>query len=609
MRKIKDMLLNVSLRTRMVLSNIVVALIPFLIFSIVSGFVFLDHAQKTAEEHSVQLIHQVSNSMDVYVETIEKMVNYIQLELQDTPFFTMESEGASGWDSETAYIRSVLENVANSHREVAGIFIATKEDLYVSTGMSRISRDPFQNERWYREASENPEEIQLISVVTGRNIVTNRSYSIDDVFSLAKAVQDPETGEVLGVILLDIRHDIIQSSINGVTIGEKGFVFVMDQEDNIVYTPVNGIVYRVNPKWVKAMEPMSVQIQGGSYQIRSELSPYTGWRTVGVFSMDEVMSSVNTIVYILFTCVIISLVLVVIVSFKFSRTLTNPIFKLKRLMKQAESGDLTVRFNFQHNDEIGELGQSFNHMIARIDQLIQMVYVEQENKRTAEMKSLQEQIKPHFLYNTLDTISWMARDYDAEDIVRLVDALTNMFRIGLSHGKDIITVKEEITHVSNYLYIQKIRYKDKLNYVIHVDESLYAVEVPKLILQPLVENAIYHGVKAKRGGGTITITGVPEGENLVFTVQDDGAGMLQEKVEELNRRMSERSVLDEKKSFGLFYIREQNDMTEERYRQLSAEIRGKLQKKHTLFAKKEKKGKEKKVHREKSNKGNVLSTV
>lgn len=556
MRKIKDMLLNVSLRTRMVLSNIVVALIPFLMFSIVSGSIFLDHAQKTAEEHSVQLIHQVSNSMDVYVETIEKMVNYIQLELQDTPFFTMETEDAPGWESETDYIRSVLENVANSHREVAGIFIATKEDLYVSTGMSRISRDPFQNERWYREASENPEEIQLISVVTGRNIVTNRSYSIDDVFSLAKAVQDPETGEVLGVILLDIRHDIIQSSINGVTIGEKGFVFVMDQEDNIVYTPVNGIVYRVNPKWVKAMEPMSVQIQGGSYQIRSELSPYTGWRTVGVFSMDEVMSSVNTIVYILFTCVIISLVLVVIVSFKFSRTLTNPIFKLKRLMKQAESGDLTVRFNFQHNDEIGELGQSFNHMIARIDQLIQMVYVEQENKRTAEMKSLQEQIKPHFLYNTLDTISWMARDYDAEDIVRLVDALTNMFRIGLSHGKDIITVKEEITHVSNYLYIQKIRYKDKLNYVIHVDESLYAIEVPKLILQPLVENAIYHGVKAKRGGGTITITGVPEGENLVFTVQDDGAGMLQEKVEELNRRMSERSVLDEKKSFGLFYIRE-----------------------------------------------------
>ena len=196
MKKIRDIVLNVSLRTRMILSNIVVALIPFLIFSIVSGIVFLNHAQKTAEEHSVQMIHQVSNSMDVYVETIEKMVNYVQLEVRDTPFFNMRSDDAPGWRDETAYIRSILENVANSHREVAGILIASKEDLYVSTGMSRISRDPFENEQWYREAVENPEEIQLISVVTGRNIVTNRSYSIDDVFSLAKAVQNPDTGAI-----------------------------------------------------------------------------------------------------------------------------------------------------------------------------------------------------------------------------------------------------------------------------------------------------------------------------------------------------------------------------------------------------------------------------
>ena len=111
-------------------------------------------------------------------------------------------------------------------------------------------------------------------------------------FSLAKAVQNPDTGEVLGVILLDIRHDIIQSSINGITIGEEGFVFVIDEEDNMVYTPVNEIVYRVNPKWFRSAEPMSVQIGGGSYQIRSELSPYTGWRTVGVFSLCLLYTSI-----------------------------------------------------------------------------------------------------------------------------------------------------------------------------------------------------------------------------------------------------------------------------------------------------------------------------
>ncbi len=556
-RKFKQIFRNVGLRSRMTMSNIFIALIPFIIFSIVSGSVFLNQAQKTAVEHTAQMIHQVSNSMDVYVGTIEKMANYIQMDLKDSPLFHMRSDLDADWQTESAKIRAILENIAGSHHEVAGILVASKNDMYVSTGMSRISRDPFEEESWYRQAAGAPDEIQLISVVTGRNIVTNRSYSVDDVFSLAKAVQDPHTGEVLGVVLFDIRHDIIQKSIKGATIGEKGFVFVTDENDNIVYTPVNDVVYRVNPQWLRdGNMPVNARIQGGSYQIRSELSGYTGWRTVGVFSMDEVMAGVNTIIYILIASIIISLILIVTVSFHMGRTMTQPILRLKQLMKRAESGDLSVRFDSPYNDEIGALGWSFNHMIEQIDNLIHMVYVEQKNKRLAEMKSLQEQIKPHFLYNTLDTISWMARDYEAEDIVKLVDALTNMFRIGLSHGNDIITVQEEITHVSNYLYIQKIRYKDRLNYEIHVEESLYPYKVPKLILQPLVENAIYHGIKAKRGGGTVYVSGEARGKSMILTIRDNGAGMPQEKVEELNRRMSEHSELDEKTSFGMFYIRE-----------------------------------------------------
>ena len=153
------------------------------------------------------------------------------------------------------------------------------------------------------------------------------------------------------------------------------------------------------------------------------------------------------------------------------------------LMKKAEEGNLKVRFESSSTDEIGELGQSFNNMIDQIEELVHMVYLEQQSKRNAELKSLQEQIKPHFLYNTLDTISWMARDYDAEDIVLLVDALSNMFRIGLSQGKDFITLREEVTHITNYLYIQKIRYKDKLQYVLDIPQALMGYSVPKLILQ------------------------------------------------------------------------------------------------------------------------------
>ncbi len=558
LRKMLDNFLNIPFRKKMVMSYICMALIPFAIFSVVSGLVFINQAQQTTMMHTAQTINQVCNSIDVYIGTIEKSANYISFELNDAPFWKITAESDKNWAVEKRSISSMMQNMASSHHEIAGILIATKNDLYVSTGMSRISRDSFLNEEWYRQAEQSPDEIQLISNPTGRNIVTDRNYSVDDVFSLAKAVKDPFTGEVLGVILFDIRHDIIQNSINSVTIGKKGFVFVTDADNSVVYAPVNNIVYRVNPDWLNGSsnEYITARIQGGTYQIHSEKSNYTGWRTVGVFSTDEVMAGVNTIIFILVVCILITIVIVLISSFQLAKTITKPIFKLQTLMKQAERGDLSVRFNSKYNDEIGDLGLSFNHMIVQIDHLIEMVYVEQQNKRFAELKSLQEQIKPHFLYNTLDTISWMAREYGAKDIVKLVDALTSMFRIGLSHGKDIISVKEEMTHVSNYLYIQKIRYKDKLNYQIDIDESLLGCKVPKLILQPLVENAIYHGIKEKRGGGTITVTGRSEGDLLVFKVHDNGAGIPPERLWQLKNQLARHVELDQKQSFGLFYIKE-----------------------------------------------------
>ena len=217
-----------------------------------------------------------------------------------------------------------------------------------------------------------------------------------------------------------------------------------------------------------------------------------------------------------------------------------------------------MRFRRKYQDEFGDMGKCFKHMIERRDKLIRQVYIEEQHMRDAEIKVLQEQIKPHFLYNTLDSIGWMAREHEAQDIVRLVEALTSMFRVGLSQGKDFITLKDEITHVSNYLYIQKIRYKEKLNYEIEVGEDTQALMVPKLILQPLVENAIYHGIKEKRGGGHIEVVCRMDdmGERLLLEVQDDGAGMPADILEELRGRLGRQDEPAERSSFGLFYIAE-----------------------------------------------------
>jgi two-component system sensor histidine kinase YesM len=370
---------------------------------------------------------------------------------------------------------------------------------------------------------------------------------------------DPNTGKVTGVILLDIKHDIISQSIQSITLGERGFVFVIDDNQNVVYTPPNKITYRVNPLWLsrEGQMPVTTRINGEKYQIRQEYSAYTGWKIVGVFSLDEIMGPINTILYILISCLVFNLICIIVFSLKISQTITKPIIQLKKLMKKAEAGDLKVRFEVNYKDEVSELGGNFNQMLDRIGDLIQMVYTEQKNKRMAELKVLQEQIKPHFLYNTLDTINWMAREYEADDIVKVVDALTSMYRIGLSHGKDYITLEDEIKYVSNYLYIQKIRYQSKLNYEVSEDPGLLKNEVPKLILQPLIENAIYHGIKTKRGEGHLFIrTTELEGNFMELSVEDDGSGIAAEKVEELNRMLNEPFKAEENQSFGLFYIKE-----------------------------------------------------
>ena len=249
-----------------------------------------------------------------------------------------------------------------------------------------------------------------------------------------------------------------------------------------------------------------------------------------------------------------SVLLAIIVSMSFSVSFTRPIKQLARLMGDAETGNLDVRFEgWRAPVEIAALGQSFNSMIAKIRELLDLVVKQQREKRHAEIRTLQAQIKPHFLYNTLDTIRWMAEEKDAPEIGEMVGALTRLFRISLSRGREIIPLSEEAVHVQSYLYIQKVRYEDKLEYAIDIPESLHNMMVIKLILQPLVENAIYHGIKQKRGTGHIWVEARRQGDALRFTVKDDGAGMSQEACDRLNRELSDENALPES-GYGIFNV-------------------------------------------------------
>jgi two-component system sensor histidine kinase YesM len=245
-----------------------------------------------------------------------------------------------------------------------------------------------------------------------------------------------------------------------------------------------------------------------------------------------------------------------VTAFFFTRSILQPIGRLRKLMKRAEAGDLSVYFASSNMDEIGQLGRGFNNMIIEIRKLIDLVYEEQKSKREAELRILQAQIKPHFLYNTLDTIQWMAQERKADDIVVMIMALTNLFRIGLNRGKESISVSEEIEHIQSYLFIQKARYESKLNYEINVEPTVKQEIVIKLTLQPLVENAIYHGIKARRGEGYIKIDVRKMDEKLCLSVTDNGAGIPQDQLSKLQAVLAGELVDGELPGFGLFNVHE-----------------------------------------------------
>lgn len=231
-----------------------------------------------------------------------------------------------------------------------------------------------------------------------------------------------------------------------------------------------------------------------------------------------------------------------------ARSVSQPINELVYCMQQVEAGDLKTRVEFSSTDEIGLLGRNFNKMVARLNFLVNSITEKQERLKHAEIKALQAQINPHFLYNTLDTIKWLAKLNMVDELQVIVTELGKLLRSTISSNKEIITVEESIKTIESYINIQKIRYRNRLQVSINISPDIYDYHVPKLLLQPIVENAIIHGLENKVGKGNLVINGYQEADELIFEIIDDGIGIEANKLALINAKKDLASTTD---SIGL----------------------------------------------------------
>ena len=546
---------RLSLQKQLLISMVLLIAVPLTFMMAFGNYYYAKAIDQQANEYSTQMLDQVRMNIDASVSTVDSVIEYLYQNEDVIAYLRLNSFYSPDRIALETAVRQQMHIYTSTHPElIGGVLIAGENGLYASNELYRVTSYPLNEDSWYARAVAAGGERVLISRPIGRNIRNYRNYSTNNIVSVARAVLDPETGQLLGVICADMLTAVIEERIRDVTLGKTGYVFVQDDSGEIVYAPVNDTVYRIREDWVR-QAPGIHTIGGERYQLLLAHSDVTGWGTVGVFRMGEPLQPVIALRRYTLLVAVAAIFLATAMSLGFSASFTGPISRLRRLMGEAEQGNLEVSFDTRrYSGEIRQLGSSFNSMMDKIRELLKLVYREQQDKREAEIRTLQAQIKPHFLYNTLDTIRWMAEEHQAHEIVKLVSALTRLFRISLSRGREIISLSDEIDHVRSYLYIQKVRYEDKLHYAIDVPESLLNLRVNKLILQPLVENAIYHGIKQKRGEGHIRVSARADGDRLILTVEDDGAGMTMEKCAELNAALSQPAAKEYDHGYGIFNV-------------------------------------------------------
>ena len=482
------------------------------------------------QEENQSLITQVGRSVDSYLRSVMK--------LSDSLYYGVIKNADLSETSITEEITLLYDNSKDLVDNIA-LFSEDGEMIEAVPAARLKSSADVAEEAWFQQALEKTEN-QHFSRPHVQYIFENSENQYRWVFSQSRAVELTEgTSVAQGVLLVDISYSSLEQLFDGVSMGTGGYVYLISSDGELLYHPKMQLI---DTGRVQENNYAAALYKDGTYQeefggekrfVTVKSIGYTGWKVVGVTPENVVtLNGIKTRLFIVFLIVLILSILVLINSYISSR-ITNPIKELEKSVGVLEEGNLEAPVYMGGSYEIQHLGKSISNMAAQIRLLMKDIVSEHEAKRKQEFDTLQSQINPHFLYNTLDIIVWMIENEQKAEAVKAVTALARFFRISLSKGKSIITVRDELEHVRNYLMIQHMRFKNKFSYEIQAEEAVLELSSLKLMLQPLVENAIYHGMEFMDGDGEIILRAWKEDAELYFEVSDNGLGMTEEQVERL----------------------------------------------------------------------------
>ncbi|ROR31704.1 two-component system sensor histidine kinase YesM [Mobilisporobacter senegalensis] len=519
-----------SIRFMISVSFSVSAVIAMLLVGVSLYLRFVAQVNTIIQEDNQNIIEQVNRNLDSYLRNMMKVSDSLYYDVIKNVDLTEESiyeEMNLLYQTNS----SAIENIAVFDKDGELLEVVPLANLKPSINMKETL--------WFKNAMKKTENMNF-STPSVQNLFYTADYQYKWIISLSRTIEITKGKEIeQGVLLIDMKFSGIEQILDRAKLGNDGYVYLIDSDGEIIYHPRQQLIYSDIIKENNLIATTykdgncTEKFQGEERVITVKTVGYTGWKIIAVtpqkaIELNYIQTTVFAMLIIAFTIFII-----VLLNIFISTRISDPIKELEQSVKKLENGYMDEDIYIGGSYEIEHLGKTIRKMVEQMKKLMNDVVNEHESKRKSELDALQSQINPHFLYNTLDAIVWMVENEKQSDAVRMVTSLARLFRISLSKGKNIIPVKDELEHVKNYLLIQQMRYKNKFKFEVNSQEEVNNLATIKLVIQPLVENAIYHGMEFMDGDGEITVTAFLKEEELYIEVRDNGLGMPKETVDKL----------------------------------------------------------------------------
>ncbi|MDF2611649.1 MAG: multi-sensor signal transduction histidine kinase [Lachnospiraceae bacterium] len=491
---------------------------------------FVSSTKEITIENKEQLIDQVNMNLNTYLRNMMRISNAMYYSIIKKVDLSQE----------TMTLEREMNLLYEANKDNLVSIVCFREDgvIVAATPINNLKNDfHVTDQSWFIKANEEIENLHF-STPHVQNLFNDSSFNYHWVISLSRVVELTQNGHISrGILLVDMNFSGIEQLFTKINSNDSGYVYLIDGNGEIIYHPKQNLI---NSSLLHENNVVAARYEDGTHEENFEdvnrmvtvrTVGYTGWKIVNVTPEKEFYMSFNQMRFFTGMIIALTIFLIFFANQFVSYLIGNPIKKLDDSVKDLEYGKLDLNIFIGGSYEIQHLGKTITSVVLQMHQLMDEIVMEQEKKRKSEFDSLQAQINPHFLYNTLDSIVWMIESEQYQEAISMVTALANLFRISLSKGKNIITIREEMEHAQNYLYIQKIRYKNRFQIKIDIAPEIFECSTIKLIVQPLLENAIYHGVEFMDGDGEITIKGYLKNDDIYIDVCDNGLGMPEESVD------------------------------------------------------------------------------